>query len=246
MKKILVFILLLSIAFNMYPENSDREIFRNGITCFSKKEYDRALKYFIEMKNKGYDNFELNYNIASCYYKMEKLGYSRFYFERALFFKPFDRNLMSNLKLIYSKVLTDPVIGEQEIMNKRMIFFIPLAVLSALIVLLAVSTAVFLFIFFKRKNLRRLSLVFIIVSLSLMLLFTFAFMLQYHDFHKKIYVITSNSANIYLLPNESETVLNTVNEGNKGDVISINGDYAKIRLMDGSDGWVKRNDIIVN
>jgi tetratricopeptide (TPR) repeat protein len=246
MKKIILSIFLLFTVLTAFPEKIDSSLFEKGVTYYVKKEYEKALEIFLKMQQNGFDNFELNYNIGSCYFKMEKQGKARFHFERALIFRPFDRNLANNLKLVYSRVLDDPLMGEQEIMNKRMIFFIPLGLLLSIIILCLLALTAFIYMFINRINLRRLFLILGIVTASFLILFTVLFMIQYAEFKKKIYVVTSSASNIYLLPDEKETVLNTVTEGEKGDVIVINNDYVKIKLPDGSDGWIKKSDIIMN
>jgi tetratricopeptide (TPR) repeat protein len=259
MKKILILLFFIITIINLYPsvKNSDiinnagitytgdSDIFNNAVSLYTKNEFQKALQLFLDLKKKGYDNYEINYNTGSCYYKMGNLGYSRFYFERALIFKPFNKNVNINLKLIYSKISKDPVISEQEILNKKIIYFIPVILLIVLILSFFAGSIIFIILFFK-SGFRKISMLFFIISAVFTLIFTIIFFIQFADFNKKIFVVSTNSANIYLLPKDNETIISTILEGTKGDIIKNNGNFFEIKLPEGSSGWIKKEDIISN
>ena len=107
-KKVTYIILLISLLpIILIPKesNNNKINFNNAITSYSNKKIETALENFLELSKTGYDNFEINYNIGCCYYKLQQPGKARFYFERALFFKPFDSDLFHNLTMTYHKIL---------------------------------------------------------------------------------------------------------------------------------------------
>ena len=209
-----------------------------------KKGSIPKLKNFIEIKDSGYDNYNINYNIASCYYKLNKLGYARYYFERTLFFRPFDKDLFTNLKIVYAKVLKDSIYGEQEVMNKRLLFFIPLKVLTILILTMLTFTMVFLIITLVRY--KKIFLVIFILFGFFSLVFTFIFTLQYVDYNKKIFVTTQKGVAVHIAPAKDETIITILDEGVKGAIVESTKSFFKINLSEGTSGWIEREKCINN
>jgi tetratricopeptide (TPR) repeat protein len=245
-KTIFIFIIFLSVL-NVFPKEKEYdENLNKAISFFTRNNYSKALDIFLEFKKNGYDNFENNYNIASCYYKLGKFGMSRFYYERALFFKPFDKDLFSNLKSVYEKTLKDPLIGEQEIMNKRIVYFLPLNIIVFSFLLFFVSSLLFLLLFIKLNSKKRGIMIFFIVSIIFTFIFTFFFIIQFEDYNRKIFVVSEKISEVYLIPQENETVLTTITEGIKGRILEESNDFVKISISDGSSGWIKKSNIISN
>jgi tetratricopeptide (TPR) repeat protein len=247
MKRTIVFLIILISALNIFPKDKTGDDNLNkAITYFTKNNFGKALDLFLELKKSGYDNFEINYNIGSCYYKLGQFGMSRFYFERALFYKPFDRDLFNNLKLVYEKTLKDPLAGEQEIMNKRIIFFLPLNFIIISFLIFFIASVIFLLIFLKMKGQKRLIMILIIVFIIFTFIFSFFFFIQFEDFNRKIFVVSEKTSEVYLIPQENETVLTTISEGIKGRILEESNDFVKISISDGSSGWIKKDKIIRN
>ncbi|OHD14073.1 MAG: hypothetical protein A2086_12110 [Spirochaetes bacterium GWD1_27_9] len=239
-----IIIILSFICLSLYPQaNRDLEKFNNAINLYSKKNYEESLKIFLELRKSGIDNFEINYNIGCTYTKLKKLGLARFYFENALVFKPFDSDLFHNLKVVYNDILKDPLIGEQEIMNKRIIYFFPLSLLVILFLICFLLSVLWIFLFFKLNN-KKFFLIFFIIFIFFSFIFTLLFLLQYSEYNKKVFVVVENTANVYIAPSSDETILVTLSEGTKGNVVNYVGDYIKINLADGSSGWIKKDMVI--
>ncbi|HOV14385.1 MAG TPA: hypothetical protein PK771_08890 [Spirochaetota bacterium] len=243
MKKI---ILLLLITFNSFLIYCDdyKSLFDKAVSFYENKKYDEALKIFLELKDYGFDNFNINYNIGSTYFKLKKYGYSRYYFERGLFFKPFDKDLFSNLKIVYGKILKDAVYVEQEIMNKRLIFFIPLKFLLLFFLISFIVSLIFLFLLLTKY--KKIFLLMFIVFCFFSGIFTFLFFVQYIDFNKKIFVTTENNVNVHIAPAKDETAIFVLNEGSKGAIIESTRDYFKINLPDGTSGWIDKKKTVNN
>ena len=88
-KKILIILIVFNSLFLF--SNDYKSLFDKAVNFYENKKYNDALKIFLELKEYGFDNFNINYNIGSTYFKLKKYGHSRYYFERGLFFKPFDK-----------------------------------------------------------------------------------------------------------------------------------------------------------
>jgi tetratricopeptide (TPR) repeat protein len=245
MKRMLSVFLLIFLTFMVYSNNSHKEEFNTALLYYTKSDFNKALDVFLDLSKKGYDNFEINYNIGSCYFKSGKLGLARYYYEKALFYKPFDKELFYNLKVVYLKLLSDPAIGEQEVMNKRIIFFLQKDILFILIVVFFIISFILLFIFLKFFD-KKILLVSFIIFAFFTSVFTFFFILQYMDYNKKVFVVKNETANVYLIPKEKESPISSIKEGTKGIIVEEATDFAKININDGLSGWVNKKDLIRN
>ncbi|HPO49144.1 MAG TPA: hypothetical protein PLO89_02370 [Spirochaetota bacterium] len=238
--------LIFVVIFNSFFIFSDdyKSLFDKAVGFYENKKYNEALKIFLELKEYGFDNFNVNYNVGSTYFKLKKYGYSRYYFERALFFKPFDKELFNNLKIVYGKILKDEVYGEQEIMNKRIIFFIPLKLLLIFFVVFFLASLVFLFLLLN--SYKKSFLVLFIVAFFFSGIFTTLFLIQYFDYNRKIFVTSQNNVSVLIAPAKDETAISILNEGSKGVIIEATKDFFKINLPDGTSGWIDKKKTVSN
>ncbi|HOJ64387.1 MAG TPA: tetratricopeptide repeat protein [Spirochaetota bacterium] len=240
MKKIIIFLFFLVVS-NIYSQ-SDKDIFDKAIILYNNGSYEEALTNFKVLLSKGYSNFEIYYNIGCCYFKLKKYGFSRFYFEKALIYKPFDKDLFQNLYVLYNKILKNPELGIQEIMTKRVIYFIPLWILMIFFILTFLVIVVMIIILFNFVNLRKIAMILISIFIFLNLVTAFIFFLQYAEFNKKAFVVTSTT-NVYLTPNE-DNIIFSVLEGTKGTFKEEFGNFVKVNLSDGTSGWIKKDFIV--
>ena len=146
--------------------------------------------------------------------------------------------------MTYHKILKNPLIGEQVIMKKRIIFFLPTNIVITLLFLFLFAAIIFLILIYFIIDKRRLFLIFLSISLLFCLLLTIIFFIQYNNFNKKVFIVTSKIANIHIAPDEYETILLSVPEGTKGRIIEKITDYMRIDFADDSSGWIKKEDII--
>lgn len=238
---IIFFILLINSNSIKYSATND---FTKANNLYSKKDITNALNIYLDIFNEGYDNFEVNYNIGCCYFKLEEYGKSRFYFERSLNYKPFDADLFQNLLVLYRIILKDPYAGEQIIMNKRIIYFVPIYITIIILILLTLLTIIFLLIVYIKTDKKKIFLIFFTISFIFTTFFFITFIVQYYDFNSRIFVIKSKIADVYLAPNESDTVLTPLTEGTKGKIKEKINDYIRVKLNDGLSGWIKKENII--
>ncbi len=246
MKKIFyIFIFSLIIIININSkENLMINDFIEANNLYTNKDIVNALDKYLYVFKNGYDNFEVNYNIGCCYFKLKEYGKSRFYFERALNYKPFDPDLFQNLSVLYKIIQKNPFYGEQLIMNKRIIYFIPIYLTIIILLFFTLLMLISLFILYIKKNNKKNFLILFTIFSIFTIFFIIIFSIQYFDFNSNIFIIKSNDANIYLAPNEVETVLTPITEGTKGKILEkING-YIRIKLNDGLSGWIKEENII--
>jgi hypothetical protein len=242
-----IFLVLLIIGINFPIIAGDFNLkveFKKAGTFYSNKNINSALDSYLTILKNGYDNFEINYNIGCCYFKLDEVGKARYYLERALYFKPFDSDLFHNLSIIYKKILKNPALGEQVIVNRRIIFFIPINLVIILFLGFFFSTVILLVMAYLISDRRKFFFILFTSTFLLTLLLTIIFFIQYTALNERTFISTSKVANIYLTPDENETVLLSIPEGTKGIILEESADYIKVKLNDDLSGWINKDNLI--
>lgn len=246
-KTIIIFLIVLLSSLNLFSSEDVNKLFNSALQHYNNKEYEKALDYFLKIKNGNkIDNFELNFNIGACYFKLDRFGESRFYFERGLLFNPFDKDLYFNLKVLYNILLKDPKSGEQEIMNQRIIFFLPKIILFSLFMALLAIIIVFLILFILVERFRKTVLVLLIGFSIFLIIITSLIFIQNYEYNRKIFVVTDKAASVYLNPTDDNSLIMSISVGSKGRIINDIGDFIKINTPDGSSGWIRKDKVISN
>jgi tetratricopeptide (TPR) repeat protein len=241
-----LFMLLILLIQAQIFSADERESFKKGVQLYSEKEYGKALDLFIQIEKSNRHDPELYYNLGSCYYKLGRWGESRYYFEKALPFLPYDRDLEQSLMAVYTKVMKDPEFGRQEIMINRILYLVPPGLLFILFLISFTAISLSLILFILKKENRRIFMIVITVSLFFMILFTAGLVLQKNRFmERSCYIIQDNTA-LSVAPSENEMSLYTVSAGAKGLVVDEMENYFKIKMPDGASGWLKRNSVITD
>ncbi|MBN2547403.1 MAG: tetratricopeptide repeat protein [Spirochaetes bacterium] len=237
--------LMLFILFSINIINSSINIkFNDSIKYYNNSDYKNALSYYLDILKSGYDNFEINYNIGCCYYKLNEIGKARFYFERSLIYKPFDSDLNHNLKVIYNKLVKNQDNNEQIIINSRILYLIPINVVILINIILSIIAVILLTLLYNFYSYRKLILIFLATVIFFILIFTFYNIFQYKNIKDQKLIITKKNANVYLTPNENETIILTLEEGYSNKVYGELNYFIKTKFNDGLTGWIKKEDLI--
>lgn len=244
---ILMILLLMNISLFAFGQAdiSPESEFTQAVNAYSANDWATAYNRFYDIlvTHPEYDNFEVNFNLGSCCFKMGRIGESRYYFERALLHKPFDQDLYHNLEVIYQRIYDTPDMALQDIHSKRVLFLVGRQVLIPLLLILIILTVAMFVLFYLTHGKR----VFGIMALLFFLLSAASFIwlgLQRLDYNRNVYVVKVQQTDVYLSPTDPDSVLMTLAEGAKGTVIENTGVYIKIRIPDGTSGYIKRSAVI--
>ena len=109
------------------------------------------------------------------------------------------------------------------------------------VILLWIFTILFLaYLFFIRARLKR---IFFYSSLSILLLFILSFSITYsidqNEKNKKFAILFSKQINIWSEPNQQADRLFVLHEGTKMQLLDSLEEWQKIRIANGSEGWIK-------
>lgn len=245
--KTLTTILIIIISLPAFSNSGKFEQkFKQANNLFSENKFEEALTLYQEIINENYVSANLFYNTANTYYRLNKIGESIYYYEKALQLNPNNEDYRYNLDLVNLRVKNKPaIIPVNAIVSlfKELVFAISATSWAYLSIIFLV---IFLLVFYfyikaqvsKNKKIYFLaSMIILFVSLSAM------FFMQYQKMlinsHSQAIILQENEAKSS--PDEKANVLFSVYEGYKVDIESTSGSWVEIKLTDGKKAWLKKN-----
>ncbi|MBT8264093.1 MAG: tetratricopeptide repeat protein, partial [Muriicola sp.] len=90
-------ITILSIFISFLTSAQNNALFENATTAYNKGNYEAAIQNYLEILENGEHSAILYYNLGNAYYKLNKIGPSIYYYEKALLLDPNDTEIKQNL-----------------------------------------------------------------------------------------------------------------------------------------------------
>jgi tetratricopeptide (TPR) repeat protein len=248
MKKILFLILFIA---NTTSAQSVDGLFSSANDLYKNEKFEQAIELYKKIESKGLTSSELYYNLGNSYYKLNKVGPSIYYFEKALKKNPLNEDVKNNL--IFAKRLALDKIEElpktvfqkfninylqQLSYNQWAIVVIVFSVLGSLLFLL--------FYFADTPFIKRFY--FVTSSLSFILLIT-ALIITFNQYsiskNNKEAIVFAEETEVRNAPTFNSEEVFTLHEGTKVLVLDAIDSWKKIKLADGKIGWIIADEIKV-
>lgn len=225
------------------------ELFDQGNALYNEGKYSEAISKYEQIMEREVHSSELYFNLGNAHYKLNNIGPSIYYFEKALQLKPKDPEIENNLN--YAKKMTiDAVDSVPEIGFTRFTKNFVNALSSDGWAIIAVTSAfvfVLLFITYRfsyASTYKRVA--FIISVLALLILgvslFT-AFQKERLDVKNRPAIVFAQESRVKAEPNLRSEEAFRLHEGTKVQVLDTLNEWKKIKLSDGSTGWIPSEDI---
>lgn len=246
MKKLLyLFIILIScsgIAQNNQLFDQGKELYKNG-------KYQQAINSWMKILDNGEQSASLYFNLGNAQYKLNHVGPSVYYYEKALLLSPNDSDIKNNLAFAQNARIDaiEPLpktVFSHWYENIAGIFtFNGWAIFAVVMSLLFVLLFLLYYFSFSERRKRLLFASSLIIALLLVGTLSMAF-LRYNDFKKdKPAIIFSNEIEIKTGPTMGSDVAFTLHEGTKVQITAQDGNWYRIALADGKDGWIPATDL---
>ena len=245
MKKFLIFWLLCLVGFSQNTES-----FKQANDLYNSGYYKEAIGRYDSILASNQHSAELYFNLANCYYKLNEIGPSIFYYEKALQLSPNDADILNNLgytqKMTIDAIQEVPESGVSKLLNKTLNrlsvdgWATRCVGLSFLFVILFLGY--YLSYSETKKRLFFISScgVLIVLFISLGLLFKKDSL----DNNTRPAIVFVKEAGVKSEPNLRSETSFTLHEGTKVLVIEdYNDDWLKIKLLNGETGWMTRSEL---
>ena len=222
-----------------------------GNRFYQQQDYENAIKSYEDVLKADRISPDIYFNLGNSYFKTGNVAQSILNYERAHKLAPNDEDIDFNLKLAELKVVDkiDPI---PEVFYKRWINTLALAlkmdVWSRICIALMWLTA-FLFAAFviassagRKKTFFVLGLIALLLTLTSYYFDTVQDDIVNHDQHA---IVMAASSYVKSSPDEKGNDQFILHEGTKVEVLDEYSDWKKIKIANGTVGWIKAKDIEV-
>ncbi len=246
MKKLLyLFILLFS--FSSIGQND--KLFEQGKELYKNGKYQQAITAWRQILDNGEHSAELYFNLGNAQYKLNHIGPSVYYYEKALQLSPNDTDIKNNLAFAENaridsiEPLPKTVFSKWYHSISEIFTFNGWAILAVAFSVIFVVLFLFYYFAFSERRKRLLFVSSMFFGILLIASLTMAF-LTYSDYSKnQPAIIFASEIEVKTEPSMGSNAAFTLHEGTKVQILAQDGNWYRIALADGKDGWIPSTDL---
>ena len=244
MKRIYLLVFMMVAAIGLKAQTIQNQEFTKANFYYNESRYDTALVIYEKILNEGYVSVPLLYNIGNTYFKLRNYPMAILHYEKALKIDPTNEDTRHNLAianaLITDKIEPMPVFfltkwwrSTGNLMSANGWTKTSLELFGLFLVL------VFLYITARTKGVRKTTFFSSIIVLIL-LVCSSIFSYQKHKYlnERNEAIVMTPTITVKSSPSASGVDLFVLHEGSKVEIIDNADKWDKIKIADGSVGWV--------
>ncbi len=246
MKKLLF--IFLFIANTLTAQEVD-SLFTTANDLYKNGKLEEAIEQYKKIESQDLVSSELYYNLGNSYYKLNKVGPSIYYYEKALKLDPLNQDVKNNL--VFARRLALDNIEEipKTVLQKfnanylQKLSYNQWAVI--VIVFSVLGSLLFLLFYFAEVPLKK-RFYFVTSIFSFLLLVTTLFITyNQYNFSKnnKVAIVFAEKTEVRNAPTLNSEEVFTLHEGTKVIVLDAVDNWKKIKLADGKLGWIIADEI---
>ena len=245
MKRYTLLIILSIAALTMTAQTQNEQWFERANAAYNAGNYDTAVMLYEQILATDVESVPLYYNMGNAYYKMREYPMAIYCYEKALKIDPSNEEVRTNLEIanlaIVDKIEPVPqsfiVKGWNGLKHKFSGDEWAYVSIGAFALLLI---AVYLFLRARRTGWRKLGffggiLVFIVLALSVL----FAAQLKQAASTQDQAIVMTPTVTVKSSPNEASVDLFVLHEGTKVTLLDTADGWNKIKIANGSVGWLQ-------
>lgn len=245
----LLLISLLSWMGMAFAQNDADAWFEQANTAYNSGNYDTAIVVYEKILDAGMESVPVYYNMGNAYYKLHEYPMAIYCYEKALKLDPSDEDVQTNLAIANAAIVDklEPVPQSFIVKWWRSIrsalsgtqwAWCSIAAFALLLLML------FLFLRARKVGLRKLGffmgLIFLIAfSLSVV----FALQLKQIGDTQDQAIVMTPTVTVKSSPSTNSVDLFVLHEGVKVEVMDTQGEWAQIRIANGSVGWLEVSEM---
>ncbi|MBI5206407.1 MAG: tetratricopeptide repeat protein [Candidatus Firestonebacteria bacterium] len=241
----MLFCFLFSISIKGQEIEKKDQYFALGNSFYEKTDYKKAIEEYDKIIKTGIKNGTVYYNLGNAYFKTRKIGKAIANYERAKLFLPRDTDLNMNLKFSRQWTRDKTLQTRSGIISLFLSWFTDFFTVNEL----AVTTSIIYFIlltiisfvvFLKKQNVSYMILIFSVILFFM--LSSFIYKVVDVEYTTKGIVIEPE-IKINSGPSSQNTLISTIHEGTKIEIIKQESGYYEIILPNGEKGWTQSDKI---
>lgn len=246
MKKI--FFLLFIIANTIHAQSVD-SLFVAANESYKNGNYNKAIETYKKIEAQETISSELYYNLGNAYYKLNKVGPTIYYYEKALKINPLNEDVRNNLvfakRLALDNIEDVPKTVLQKF-NSNYLQKLSYNQWAVVCVVFSFIAAILFLLFYFAYNSSTKKIYFTTSMLSFLILIITVF-ITYNQYNyaknNKEAIVFAEKTTIRNAPTLNSEEVFTLHEGTKVIVLDGIDNWKKIKIADGKLGWIIASEI---
>lgn len=243
LKKIILLVFI-ALSFSTTYGNEYEKTIQQANSAYNQGLYDSAIILYNEVIEAKMESSELYYNLGSAYFKNQNLPKAILYFEKAKKINPNDEDIDYNLNIANS-LIVDKIEKVPEMFYKHWWNYFYNLFNADTWTILSLSIwcifIVFLGFFILSKSRRSKKLSFYLATLlfiAAIVSFGLASQKYYYTKENKEAIIFTPTITVKSSPTANSVDLFVIHEGTKVKIVDKVDNWNKIKIQDGSIGWL--------
>lgn len=228
---------------------SQKAWFEEGNAAYNEGSYEKALDKYNLIIEAGLESASLYYNMGNTYYKMKDFPHAILYYEKALKLDPGNEDIKTNLQ-IANLAIVDKIepIPQSFILRwwnaLKSLFAVDGWAWVSIASFAMLLCCLFLFLMARRIAWRKLGF-FAGILLLLVLALSVVFSIEKsHDLnHQDEAIVMTPTVTAKSSPSVTSVDLFVLHEGTKVRILDSTEEWSKIKIADGSVGWLPVKDM---
>ena len=219
--------------------------FDNANSAYNAGQFEKAVMLYKEILESGQQSAELYFNLANSYYRLNQVGESIFYFEKAKQLQPMDEDININSAFAQNMAIDAVEVlpkSQFTLLEEKTIELFSQEGWAYVIVFMAWLLVFFwgLYLWNKAPVIKRTFFVSTLVLGLLLIGSLFIAVVKSSNTADTTYGILFNEKmEVWAEPNSRAEVLFLLHEGTKVQMLDQLQEWQKIRIANGSEGWIK-------
>lgn len=242
---LVIFVLFISMA----SFSQSGPLFEQGKELYKAEKYIEAVNSWMKVLENDQHSSSLYFNLGNAHYKLNNIGPSIYYYEKALELAPNDGDIKNNLAFAQNATVDDIEPLPKTIFNKWYHTVSDLLTFDgwAIVVVVFAMSFVLLFLLYYFSYSESKKRTFFVSSIFTMLFLITALSMAYSTFadteKDQPAIIFSESIEVKSEPNLGSEVSFKLHEGTKVQIIAKDTDWVRIEIANGKDGWIPVTDL---
>ena len=243
-------IIFISVICTDIKAQNPEDLFKQANQLYNESAYDSAATVYEDIINKGYSSAELYYNLGNTYYKLRNYPLAIFYYEKSLKLDPQNEDTKHNID-IAKMFITDKIEDIPDIFLKKWwhnlsnSFSLNTWAIITIIIFSILLLCIFLYIIANTKALRKSTFFAGIILIVFMICSSIISIQKYNYLNSKNEgIVITPTITVKSSPSQTSVDLFVLHEGSKVKVLDKTDDWNKIKIANGSVGWLPASTII--
>ena len=246
MKKILFLLLIIA---NSVAAQSVDSLFVAANNLYKNGKFEEAIEKYKKIESKELVSSELYLNLGNSYYKLNKVGPSIYYYEKALKLNPLNDDVKNNL--VFAKRLALDNIEQlpQTVLqkfNKNYLQKLSYNQWAIVVVVFSILGSL-LFLLFYFAEIPSKKRFYFVTSIACFIFLLCSLFITYNQYNSSLTnqeaIVFAEKTEVRNAPTLNSEEVFTLHEGTKVFVLDAVDNWKKIKLADGKIGWIIADDI---